>query len=75
MERFSQRPATEAEANALEDTHVGDVVAGEADFSRIRAERPGEHIEEGGLAGAVGADKAVQAVGMDIKREVRGSYE
>jgi hypothetical protein len=37
---------------------VGDVVAVEADHAAIGGDEAGDHVENGGLAGAIGAEQA-----------------
>ena len=44
---------------------AGDVLAVEDDLARGRGEEPGEEVEEGRLAGAVGAHEGVDRAGPD----------
>ena len=40
------------------------------DRARVGLEEPGDHAEDGGLAGAVGAEEGVELAGADLELEV-----
>ena len=48
----------------------GEFLAVEPDRSGIGLQQSGQHVEEGGFAGAVRTDQAVQHVGMHIQVDV-----
>ncbi len=50
---------------------AGDVAAVEADGSGLRRDLAGEHVEQGGLAGAVGPDQRDEFSGLDVEADVR----
>jgi hypothetical protein len=45
-------------------------VAVEADAPAVRPQITGDHVQEGRLAGAVGADQADDAVALEFERDV-----
>ena len=49
----------------LRDVHAGDVATIEQDAAGGRLHLAGQHLEEGALAGAVGADDAAQLAALD----------
>jgi hypothetical protein len=52
------RQVRKAHARALVDGHRGDDVAVDLDASGVRGHQADDHVETGGLAGAVGAEQA-----------------
>src|SRR4029453_11457085 len=44
--------------------------AGEADDAAIRADEAGDHVEDGGLAGAVGAEQAHGLAGAHVQARI-----
>ncbi len=55
--------------------HPGDVAVVEADFSAIRRDEPGEHVEERRLARAVRPDQAMELAGHHVQVDVVGGDE
>src|SRR6202020_934733 len=49
---------------------IGDVVALQQDAPGIGFQHPGQQIDDGGLAGAVGTDQRVAGTGFDPQRQV-----
>ncbi len=47
----------------------GNILAVEQDMARIRHKEPADHVEKGGLAGAVRADHRAQLSGLDRHRD------
>ncbi len=62
--------AGETEARPLRRRRAGDLLAAEEDVALLRAQQPGEHVEQRGLAGAVGADEADDARRRDRQADV-----
>ena len=60
----------QAELADVGDVHAGDVAALEDDLAGGRRDLAGQHLEEGGLAGAVGADDAAQLAVVDGEVDV-----
>ena len=63
--------AADAEPAAAARPQPGDVVAVEADGAGVGRERAGEDVEQGRLAGAVGADDADRLAGADARSRRR----
>src|SRR5699024_11077783 len=49
---------------------AGNVLVAEADAAGTGAQAPGNHVVEGGLAGAVGADQSRGFAGEDLQRHI-----
>src|SRR5665213_1222700 len=47
--------------------HLRDVAVEKAQPPSLAGQQAGQHVEEGGLAGAVRSDQAVERVGLDLK--------
>ena len=60
------RQIADAEPGALIHRQLGDVVAVEFDGAAIGLDQPGDHVEHGGLAGAVRAEQADRLAAADI---------
>ncbi len=57
---------TDAEAGAAVHGEAGDVVLEEMDGAFVGADDADDHVEGGGLAGAVGAEEADDLAGADV---------
>src|SRR5208283_1838398 len=62
--------ARHAASDAVGDGKLRDGLAGEHDLTRRRREEAADHVEEGGLAGAVRANDGAQLAGLDRHRDV-----
>ena len=60
------RQIADAEPGALVHRQLGDVVAVELDGAVIRLDQAGDHVEHGGLAGAVRTEQADRLAAADI---------
>ena len=58
------------EAGALIDAEGGQVALIEQDRAAVGRHQPDDHVEGGGLAGAVGAEQADHLAGVDLERQV-----
>ena len=63
------RQVADAEAGAPVHRQPGDVVAVELDAAVVGLDQPGDHVEDGGLAGAVRAEQADRLAAPHIKRD------
>jgi hypothetical protein len=59
--------ARHAGGNALVHGEPGHVAAGEMDAAGIRLQGTGNVVDEGGFAGAVGADQGMHLAGLDTE--------
>ena len=67
--------AAEAQAPDAARRQAGNVLVGEPDTAAVGRELAADHVEDGGLAGAVGADDRQQPPGVEAKRHVaRGHH-
>ncbi len=64
------RQIADAEPGALIHRQVGDVVAVELDDAAVGLDQPGDHVERGGLAGAVRSEQADRLAAPDIEADV-----
>ena len=64
------RQIAEAHAGALVHRLAGDVLAVEPDLAAVRGDQAGDHVEAGGLAGAVGAEQAGDLAALDVQGDV-----
>src|SRR3970282_870608 len=61
--------ARDAQARALERRQPGDVASLEHDAALVVVQRPGDAVDERGLARAVGPDEAEALAGRDVERD------
>ncbi len=72
-ERVDLEGAHQTAAHALFGGKCGDVVLAEEDRALVGPHHAGDQVDEGGLAGAVGADECVAGARRQGERDVAGN--
>ena len=67
--------AGDAPPDAPRRQEARDILVVEQDPARGRGQKPADQVEEGGLAGAIGADHRAQLAGLDRHRDVADGNE
>ena len=63
------RQIADAAARAAIHRKVGHVVPVEQDRAVVGGNKPGDHVEDGGLAGAIGAEEADRLAALDVETD------